>query len=62
MFLRPTPQLSKEGTEEILNTLYKPACASIAVKKQSQKVVALNKVLKAKEEQKAKAKKHSVAI
>jgi hypothetical protein len=62
MFLKPTPSLSKEGTEEILTSLYKPARASIAVRKQSQKVAALNKVLKAKEEQKAKAKKRSIAI
>lgn len=57
MFLRSTPRLSKEGTKEILKTLYKPACASAAVKEQSKRVIALDKVLKAKEAQRAKAKK-----
>jgi hypothetical protein len=57
MFLKPTPRLSKEGTKEILKTLYKPARASAAVKEQTKRVIALNKVLKVKEEQRAKAKK-----
>jgi hypothetical protein len=61
MFLKATPQLSKEGTEELLKELIQPIRNTAALIRQRACVKELKRVLQAKKEQKAQTAKDELA-
>jgi len=58
MYLKPTPPLSKEGTEEVLEQIRNPQCTA-EQKEQARRVKVLSKKLKAN--QLAKKRKPAMA-